>query len=128
MTIYLGDTITVKIIKGTNLIAADMNGKSDPYVVLDTSMDFNAVHKTAIIEKTLNPEWNDEFVIKNLYKETDSTFLFFNVWDWDRFTSDDEVSLLKISFIHNCHLSFQQNNSHFFVKAFYLGSELFNRL
>lgn len=55
-------TIHVQVLGGLDLIAADRNGKSDPYVELSLvhpDGTKSKVKKTATIEKTLAPEWED---------------------------------------------------------------------
>ena len=47
--------------RGIGLRAADLNGKSDPYVVIKVGgFEF----KSQTIKKTLNPEWNETFEAK----------------------------------------------------------------
>ncbi len=48
----------MKLVSGKDLIAADSNGKSDPYVHLKIG---KTKHTSKIIKKTLNPEWDQEF-------------------------------------------------------------------
>lgn len=62
--------IRVKIVAARGIIAADKNGFSDPYVTMtllnsrgNTMEEFGAF-KTRIIKKTLNPEWNEEFILE----------------------------------------------------------------
>uniref|UniRef100_A0A8K9Y5X4 Multiple C2 domains, transmembrane 2b n=1 Tax=Oncorhynchus mykiss TaxID=8022 RepID=A0A8K9Y5X4_ONCMY len=50
--------LQVKIIKATDLLAADLNGKSDPFCVLELGNDRLQTHT---IYKTLNPNWNKVF-------------------------------------------------------------------
>ncbi|MEQ2284326.1 hypothetical protein AMECASPLE_020430, partial [Ameca splendens] len=52
--------LQIKVIKATDLIAADLNGKSDPFCVLELGNDRL---QTQIIYKTLNPEWNQVFTL-----------------------------------------------------------------
>uniref|UniRef100_A0A3B4BKA1 C2 domain-containing protein n=1 Tax=Periophthalmus magnuspinnatus TaxID=409849 RepID=A0A3B4BKA1_9GOBI len=47
--------LQVKILKASDLIAADINGKSDPFCVLDLGNDRLQTHT---VYKTLYPEWN----------------------------------------------------------------------
>ncbi|XP_055086864.1 multiple C2 and transmembrane domain-containing protein 2 isoform X2 [Periophthalmus magnuspinnatus] len=47
--------LQVKILKASDLIAADINGKSDPFCVLDLGNDRLQTH---MVYKTLYPEWN----------------------------------------------------------------------
>lgn len=65
------------MLEGRRLHASDDNGFSDPYckVTLGT-----ATKKTAIIKKTLNPNWNHKmtFFVKNRQEK-----IVFEVFDWD---------------------------------------------
>ncbi|MCO5579789.1 hypothetical protein L7F22_033651 [Adiantum nelumboides] len=48
----------VKVVKARNLAAKDITGSSDPYVLIKVG---NVSAKTRVIEKSLNPEWNQVF-------------------------------------------------------------------
>ncbi|KAK6293962.1 hypothetical protein J4Q44_G00347920 [Coregonus suidteri] len=50
--------LQVKVIKATDLLAADLNGKSDPFCVLELGNDRLQTHT---IYKTLYPNWNKVF-------------------------------------------------------------------
>ncbi|XP_051506359.1 multiple C2 and transmembrane domain-containing protein 2 isoform X2 [Myxocyprinus asiaticus] len=52
--------LQVKVIKATDLMAADLNGKSDPFCILELG---NNRLQTHTIYKTLNPEWNKVFTL-----------------------------------------------------------------
>ncbi|KAM4597018.1 multiple C2 and transmembrane domain-containing protein 2 isoform 2-T2 [Fundulus diaphanus] len=58
----LGDVglLQIKVIKASDLIAADLNGKSDPYCVLELGSDRLQTHT---VYKNLNPEWNQVFTL-----------------------------------------------------------------
>uniref|UniRef100_A0A3Q2TX56 Multiple C2 and transmembrane domain-containing protein 2 n=1 Tax=Fundulus heteroclitus TaxID=8078 RepID=A0A3Q2TX56_FUNHE len=58
----LGDVglLQIKVIKASDLIAADLNGKSDPYCVLELGNDRLQTHT---VYKNLNPEWNQVFTL-----------------------------------------------------------------
>jgi phosphatidylserine decarboxylase len=51
-----GSVLTVNVIEGKNLIAKDINGTSDPYVILSIE---NQRLSTKYIKNTLNPVWNE---------------------------------------------------------------------
>ena len=51
-------TLTVTLLRGSGLAAADSNGKSDPYVKLSLG---KSKAKSKTIPKTLDPEWNEKF-------------------------------------------------------------------
>lgn len=50
--------LVVTVVEARNLPAADLNGKSDPYVQLTLK---NVVHKTKVVKATLNPTWKETF-------------------------------------------------------------------
>ncbi|CAK6967412.1 multiple C2 and transmembrane domain-containing protein 2 isoform X1 [Scomber scombrus] len=52
--------LQVKVIKATDLLAADLNGKSDPFCVLELGNDRLQTHT---VYKSLNPEWNQVFTL-----------------------------------------------------------------
>lgn len=53
-----GDILLINLVNARNLKAADLNGKSDPYVIFLVG-DQSA--KSSVIKKTLDPEWNEMF-------------------------------------------------------------------
>ncbi|XP_053287662.1 multiple C2 and transmembrane domain-containing protein 2 isoform X2 [Pleuronectes platessa] len=59
--------LQVKVIKATDLLAADLNGKSDPFCVLELGNDRLQTHT---IYKTLYPEWNQVFTfpVKDIHE------------------------------------------------------------
>ncbi|TRY86721.1 hypothetical protein DNTS_031469 [Danionella cerebrum] len=64
--------LQVKVIKAIDLIAADLNGKSDPFCVLELG---NNRLQTHTIYKTLNPEWNKVFTfpVKDIHEALEVT-------------------------------------------------------
>lgn len=47
--------------------------------------------------KTLNPEWNTTVFYPNIHKEeVQNKTLEFSVWDWDRFSANDFIGLVRI--------------------------------
>jgi Ca2+-dependent lipid-binding protein len=59
-------TLKVEAVEARNLKAMDANGKSDPFLKLKVG---SIKKKTKIIEKTLDPKWNEsfEFTVTNEY-------------------------------------------------------------
>ena len=90
----------VEIIEARDLLASDSNGFSDPYVVIQESTGLYIIDKnkyplkTPVVKKTLNPVWN-------FSTEVPYTSYFgkihFNVFDWDRFSSDDFLGTCSLS-------------------------------
>merc|ERR1711907_168949 len=71
----------VKLLNGAGLRAADRNGKSDPYCIVEVPGKPMTRFKTQVQKKTLNPEWKEEAEI-NGYNKGDS--LQIQVYDQDR--------------------------------------------
>ncbi|BBN13316.1 hypothetical protein MPTK1_6g02520 [Marchantia polymorpha subsp. ruderalis] len=77
--------LSVTVLRGENLISADMNGLSDPFVTL--KMRKSRIKKqTKVIYKTLNPEWNQtlDFLVEDAIHD----MLHIKVWDHDTFKKD----------------------------------------
>jgi len=75
---------------GQNLMAADSNGKSDPYCVVEFA---GQKHKTHKINKTLNPVWDVAFPLPKGTEPLDVTFL---VYDHDAVGSDDFLGTAQL--------------------------------
>ncbi|XP_076011590.1 multiple C2 and transmembrane domain-containing protein 2-like isoform X2 [Genypterus blacodes] len=58
--------LQVKLLRATDLPSADLNGKSDPFCVLEVGNDRLQTHT---VYKSLNPEWNEVFTfpIKDIH-------------------------------------------------------------
>lgn len=77
---------TIKIVEAEDLKACDINGLSDPYVVLTDEYQ-KRLSKTRVIMNTLNPRWDDtvEIVTKSPLN------IIATIWDWDNFGDHDYV-------------------------------------
>ncbi|GAA6076271.1 double C2-like domain-containing protein alpha [Tachysurus ichikawai] len=84
-----------------HLAAMDVNGFSDPYVktYLKPDVQKKSKHKTAVIKKTLNPEFNEEFFYEISLTELVSKTLEVTVWDYDLGRSNDFIGGVCLS----CH-------------------------
>lgn len=87
--------LSVKVFEAVGLAAADLNGKSDPYCVLEL---VNARVQTQTVYKTLNPQWNRTFTffVKDVHEVLELT-----VFDEDpnkkaEFLGKIAIPLLKI--------------------------------
>ncbi|XP_042340112.1 multiple C2 and transmembrane domain-containing protein 2-like isoform X2 [Plectropomus leopardus] len=52
--------LQIKVLKAADLLAADLNGKSDPFCVLEVGNDRLQTHT---VYKSLHPEWNKVFTL-----------------------------------------------------------------
>ncbi|GMM38735.1 Tcb3 protein [Saccharomycopsis crataegensis] len=77
--------LTLDILNGEDLLAADSNGKSDPYAVI--KLNGAKVFQTEIQKKTLHPTFNESasFPIPSLKR----TRLVVQMFDWDLAGDDD---------------------------------------
>lgn len=78
--------VTLDILSGENLPAADKNGKSDPMVKI--KLDGVEIHKTDKKRRTINPVWNDSIEFPMLSRSHQNLLL--EVYDWD-LTHDDRL-------------------------------------
>eukprot|EP00339_Tiarina_fusa_P004927 CAMPEP_0117026930 /NCGR_PEP_ID=MMETSP0472-20121206/19743_1 /TAXON_ID=693140 ORGANISM="Tiarina fusus, Strain LIS" /NCGR_SAMPLE_ID=MMETSP0472 /ASSEMBLY_ACC=CAM_ASM_000603 /LENGTH=482 /DNA_ID=CAMNT_0004734057 /DNA_START=39 /DNA_END=1487 /DNA_ORIENTATION=+ len=83
--------IAVRAIAGRNLVAADSNGFSDPYLIITAGKE---KRKTQFIKKTLNPEWNESFNIPVNLSDT----LKLRCMDKDRYSTDDFIGEAELAF------------------------------
>ncbi|CAK9182899.1 unnamed protein product [Ilex paraguariensis] len=74
--------LSVTVISAEDLPAADLMGKSDPYVVLMMKKS-EQKNKTRVLNNTLNPVWNQtfDFVVEDGLHD----LLILEVWDHDTF-------------------------------------------
>lgn len=77
---------TIKIIEAEDLKACDMNGLSDPYVVLGDEYQ-KRLAKTRVIYGNLNPRWDETIDITT----TGPLNIVATIWDWDALGDHDCV-------------------------------------
>ncbi|KAF9928845.1 hypothetical protein FBU30_002054, partial [Linnemannia zychae] len=75
--------MTVSLVRAKNLIPADRSGASDPYIVF--KVNGKEVHKSDVVKKTLNPEYNETFVVP-ISSRADDQFTF-EVFDWNQLST-----------------------------------------
>ena len=75
---------TIKIIEAEDLKAGDMNGSSDPYVVLGDEYQ-KRLAKTRTVYQSLNPRWDETVDILT----TGPLNVIATVWDWDALGDHD---------------------------------------
>jgi C2 domain-containing protein len=77
---------TIKIIEAEDLKACDINGFSDPYVVLGDEFQ-KRLAKTRIVYRNLNPRWDETVDIVT----TGALNIVATIWDWDALGDHDCV-------------------------------------
>uniref|UniRef100_A0A3Q3BGW8 Double C2-like domain-containing protein n=1 Tax=Kryptolebias marmoratus TaxID=37003 RepID=A0A3Q3BGW8_KRYMA len=93
--------LCVGVRRCAHLAAMDVNGFSDPYVktYLKPDVQKKSKHKTAVIKKTLNPEFNEEFFYEISFAEIANKTLEVTVWDYDLGKSNDFIGGVSLG----CH-------------------------
>ncbi|XP_013782034.1 rabphilin-3A-like [Limulus polyphemus] len=93
--------LTVGIIKCAHLTARDANGYSDPFVRIQLKPDpLRRKYKTSTKKKTLNPEYNEEFIFDIKPQDLCKKTLEVTIWDKDYGKPDDYIGGLQLS-IHS---------------------------
>ncbi|KAA6314809.1 MAG: hypothetical protein EZS28_055520, partial [Streblomastix strix] len=91
--LYVKGQVQVKVVKCTNLLKSDLIGKNDPYVVVSIG---EQKFKTPTVRNTLNPEYNEKFVLDYDPAKNDAKRVKIQVWDNDRFRKDDLVGEVDV--------------------------------
>uniref|UniRef100_A0A3B3CKS1 Double C2-like domains, alpha n=1 Tax=Oryzias melastigma TaxID=30732 RepID=A0A3B3CKS1_ORYME len=91
--------LCVAVKRCAHLAAMDVNGFSDPYVKIYLKPDIKkkSKHKTAVMKKTLNPEYNEEFFYEISLTELAKKSLEVTVWDYDLGRSNDFIGGVCLS-------------------------------
>ncbi|KFD70791.1 hypothetical protein M514_16913 [Trichuris suis] len=99
-------TIQIMLKRGKNLAVCDANGSSDPYVKF--KYNGKPVYKSKIVYQNVNPVWNERF---SFTASNMSLPLHMQVYDYDRFASDDFMGSAKL-YLN----AFKENKYHFLSK------------
>ena len=89
-------TLTVTLVKCSGLLAADKNGKSDPYVTL--TLGGAQPKATKAKSKTVDPVFNQSFSYDIKAGDT-SSLLALEVWDKDRGAKDDLLGEASVQLV-----------------------------
>lgn len=86
----------VHVLRAEHLPAKDFSGTSDPYVKIYLLPDRKNKFQTKVHRKTLNPEFDEQFLFSIPYKELTDRTLQFSVYDFDRFSRHDLIGAVVI--------------------------------
>eukprot|EP01121_Diplochlamys_sp_Union-15-3_P007018 TRINITY_DN1761_c0_g1_i3.p1 TRINITY_DN1761_c0_g1~~TRINITY_DN1761_c0_g1_i3.p1 ORF type:complete len:145 (+),score=35.93 TRINITY_DN1761_c0_g1_i3:46-435(+) len=78
-------SLAVTVVEGRGLSAKDINGKSDPYVVVHAA---DKVFESKVVSKSLNPIWNQYFIAD--FSEPKG-IVHVEVYDHDKVSSDEHM-------------------------------------
>ena len=85
-------TLTVHLMKGTNLPAKDRHGTSDPFVIIFLLPNKEQIFQTKVHQKELNPDFNEVFEFSGLLPaEIRRQSLVFRILDKDTLSSSDDI-------------------------------------
>ena len=87
--------LKLNLIGAKNLLSADTNGKSDPFIL--GYVDGKKVFKTKVKKKTLNPEFDEIFTVPIRSRKRQEIEL--KVYDWDMAGSNDYLgsTIIKLN-------------------------------
>merc|ERR1712141_418609 len=90
--------LKVTVLECKDLPPADWStGLTDPFVKLYLLPDKKPKFETKVHRKNLNPKFDQTFIFKNIpYVDTFDKTLVFDVYDYDRFSSSDQVSEFQL--------------------------------
>ncbi|XP_053518902.1 double C2-like domain-containing protein gamma isoform X1 [Artibeus jamaicensis] len=91
--------LLVGVLRCAHLAPMDANGYSDPFVrlFLHPNVGKKSKYKTSVRKKTLNPEFNEEFLYEGPRQELAQKTLLVSVWDYDLGTADDFIGGVQLS-------------------------------
>ena len=81
--------LTINVLGANNLIAADRNGKSDPFVKFHIDNNESSFFKTHHKKRTLDPTWNEKCVVQ--INNRVNNYLKIKMMDWDAGNKDDLI-------------------------------------
>ncbi|XP_041500115.1 synaptotagmin-like protein 5 [Microtus oregoni] len=90
-SVISGGILEVFIKEAKNLTAAKSGGTSDSFVKGYLLPDDNKAtkHKTAVVKKSINPQWNHTFIFSGLYpQDIKNVCLELTIWDKEAFSSN----------------------------------------
>jgi Ca2+-dependent lipid-binding protein len=88
--LMVGSFLTVHVVEARDLRPMDMDGTSDPYVILEIE---DQRIETSFKKSTLNPVWNESFTFEISHG---SMPLMIEVMDKDTFGEDDSEGICRL--------------------------------
>jgi hypothetical protein len=90
--------LDIEVYQAVGLPKADLTGSIDAYAKLRFEPAIEGVTKlkTKVKKNTYSPKWNQSFSVKAPKPEFEARTLSCELWDWDRFSSNDPVA--KVDF------------------------------
>jgi Ca2+-dependent lipid-binding protein len=82
----------IEFLDGENLQAADLNGKSDPFIMV--KLGDIELFKSKVVRKTLSPTWNEGTTLPIISRSRSNAMLY--VYDWDRTGKNELIGECKL--------------------------------
>ncbi|KAG0338986.1 hypothetical protein BG004_006986 [Podila humilis] len=79
--------LTINLVRAKDLVAADRGGASDPYFVF--RLNGKEIYKSEVVKKTLNPEYNESFVVPITSRVEDQIQM--EVFDWNQISTSKSL-------------------------------------
>ena len=88
--------VHLRNVSAQNLIASDVNGKSDPFIHFPRQLCLEKYVQSKRVNKTLNPKWKNKHLkplvmIRNSLPFLQRALLLFQIRDHDKFTANDLI-------------------------------------
>lgn len=96
--------LTVEVVKGSNFVAGDRNGKSDPFVELFLNSSKEEFCKTKKVRKSLDPVWNESALVEVVNRY--DSYIRIDAYDWDIGPEQDD--LLAQGILHLSDVDFDE--------------------
>ncbi|XP_068085282.1 synaptotagmin 1 [Anabrus simplex] len=94
---FNSNSLSVTVIQAEDLPALDSGGSSDPYCKVYLLPDRKKKFTTQVVQKSLNPYFNETFIFKNIpYTQLRTKTLVFALYDYDRFSRNDAMGEIKV--------------------------------
>ena len=93
---YSDEVLDVGVLKASQLPAKDFSGTSDPYVRLVLLPDRRLKQQTRVHRRTLEPQFNENFLFRLRRSDVTSRALQLYVYDFDRFSRHDLIGSVLV--------------------------------
>ncbi|BFZ20827.1 hypothetical protein BsWGS_23866 [Bradybaena similaris] len=98
--------LTVNLIRAHNLLPRDLNYTANPYCRITILPGQRSSAQSRIHRKTLNPEFEEEFIFELPTEEVSTSSLEVSLYEYDQFSKDECVGYVRIP-LNEVHLNKQ---------------------
>ncbi|XP_064649842.1 synaptotagmin-5-like isoform X5 [Lineus longissimus] len=94
---YETGLMTVRVIQARDLVPRDLSGTANPYCQVSILPSRRAIMQTKHVKKTLNPEFEEEFLFEVLPNNLATRTLQILIFDYDQFSRDEVLGQVHVS-------------------------------